>query len=108
MQFSKTSKKTRKAAEETAALPDAATQGESSKPRTTRSSKSKSIETSETGSIKHHKSATKSLGAEQAVPAVTHEQVAALAYSYWAARGYASGSPEQDWLRAERELKAKL
>ncbi len=45
---------------------------------------------------------------EKNKPAVTHEQIARLAYSYWAARGYAPGSPEQDWLRAERELKAKL
>ena len=34
----------------------------------------------------------------------TREDIAALAYSYWAARGYQDGSSEQDWLRAEREL----
>jgi DUF2934 family protein len=32
------------------------------------------------------------------------EQIALLAYSYWQARGYSDGSPEQDWLRAEAEL----
>jgi hypothetical protein len=32
------------------------------------------------------------------------EQIAALAYSYWEARGYQGGSPEEDWLRAEQEL----
>jgi Protein of unknown function (DUF2934) len=37
----------------------------------------------------------------------SHEEIAKLAHSYWVARGYHSGSPEQDWLRAERELKAK-
>ncbi|HEX3745193.1 MAG TPA: DUF2934 domain-containing protein [Bryobacteraceae bacterium] len=36
----------------------------------------------------------------------TGEQIAALAYSYWEARGFQGGSPEQDWLRAERELMA--
>jgi len=41
----------------------------------------------------------------QPVPdAPTQEQIASLAYSYWEARGYQGGSPEEDWLRAEREL----
>ena len=33
------------------------------------------------------------------------DEIARLAYSYWAARGYAGGSSEEDWLRAERELR---
>jgi hypothetical protein len=33
------------------------------------------------------------------------EQIARLAYTYWEARGYRDGSPEQDWLRAEEEVK---
>jgi hypothetical protein len=35
-----------------------------------------------------------------------YEAVAALAYSYWEARGCQGGSPEEDWLRAEQELRA--
>lgn len=35
---------------------------------------------------------------------VTRDAIASLAYSYWEARGYQGGDPEQDWLRAEREL----
>ncbi len=30
--------------------------------------------------------------------------IARLAYSFWQARGHQHGSPEQDWLRAERQL----
>ena len=32
------------------------------------------------------------------------EAIALLAYSYWESRGYSGGSPEEDWLRAERKL----
>lgn len=38
-------------------------------------------------------------------PAVDREAVARLAYSYWEARGFAGGSAEEDWLRAEEELR---
>jgi hypothetical protein len=38
----------------------------------------------------------------------TQEEIAALAYTYWEARGCQGGSPEADWLRAEQELSAKL
>ena len=34
--------------------------------------------------------------------------IARLAYSYWEARGYTNGSPEEDWLRAEQELRAQV
>lgn len=37
----------------------------------------------------------------------SHEQIAKLAYSYWEARGFQGGSPEEDWLRAEHELAVK-
>jgi hypothetical protein len=40
-------------------------------------------------------------------PAPTFEEIASLAYSYWEARGYQGGSPEEDWLRAEDELRSK-
>ena len=33
------------------------------------------------------------------------EQVARLAYSYWEARGFQGGSPEEDWYRAEKSLR---
>jgi hypothetical protein len=34
----------------------------------------------------------------------THEEIAALAYSLWEARGCPEGSPDEDWLNAERAL----
>jgi hypothetical protein len=37
----------------------------------------------------------------------TAQEIAALAYSYWEARGYQAGSPETDWFRAEAELRAR-
>ncbi len=33
-----------------------------------------------------------------------HQEIAALAYSLWQARGCPEGSPEEDWLNAERAL----
>ncbi len=35
------------------------------------------------------------------------DAIADLAYQYWKERGGQSGEDWQDWLRAERELKAK-
>jgi hypothetical protein len=50
--------------------------------------------------------------AEEATASTTareigHEDIARLAHSFWAARNYAHGSPEEDWLRAEKELAIK-
>jgi len=36
------------------------------------------------------------------------EQIALLAYSYWQARGCRGGSPEDDWYRAEQEIRSRL
>jgi len=38
---------------------------------------------------------------------IAREEIARLAHSYWEARSRDSGSPEEDWLRAETELKAR-
>ena len=46
-------------------------------------------------------------GAAVATPAESFQSaVARLAHSYWEARGFQGGSPEADWFRAERELRA--
>lgn len=36
-----------------------------------------------------------------------HQEIAELAHSYWAGRGFAGGNPEEDWRRAEKELAAR-
>jgi hypothetical protein len=38
----------------------------------------------------------------------TYEEISKLAYTYWEARGYQGGCPEEDWLRAEQELRAHV
>ena len=49
---------------------------------------------------------------EQAVAATatfepSYNEVAALAYSFWEARGCQGGSPEEDWILAEQKLRAR-
>ena len=48
-------------------------------------------------------------GVETAAPGNTAgpEEIARLAYEYWEARGGEGGSPEEDWFRAERELRSR-
>lgn len=134
MQSSKPSKKTSKQADEAVTAAQELNAAEvTSKPRASRSSKTKKSEAAETGTVKHHHKTTPSVVAEPAVveiikqptpsvtaqsaisevepqstrtPArqVTYEEIAELAHSYWIARGCAHGSAEADWLRAEREL----
>jgi len=46
---------------------------------------------------------------EQTQPIETvppHEEIAALAHELWERRGCPIGSPEEDWIRAEQELKS--
>lgn len=100
------------------------------KPRDKKSSTVKKSETIESTSAKHHRKATPPVLAEN-VPApkamaasagaglsaasttvraaddqapVTPERIAQLAHSFWEARDYRPGNPEEDWFRAETEL----
>lgn len=36
--------------------------------------------------------------------APARDAIARLAYSFWEQRGYRGGSPDEDWLQAERQL----
>jgi hypothetical protein len=38
---------------------------------------------------------------------ISHDQVALLAHRFWIDRGRAHGRHEEDWFRAEQELRAK-
>jgi hypothetical protein len=38
---------------------------------------------------------------------INYEQVALLAYKFWIERGRVDGHHEEDWYRAEQELRAK-
>lgn len=40
--------------------------------------------------------------------ALRTEEIEQLAYSYWQQRGCPDGSAEQDWLRAESDLRAQM
>jgi len=37
--------------------------------------------------------------------ALEHERISGLAYFYWEQRGCPDGSPDEDWFRAEREIR---
>jgi hypothetical protein len=40
-------------------------------------------------------------------PPPEHKKIARLAYAYWQGRGCPDGSPEEDWFRAEEELRRR-
>jgi Protein of unknown function (DUF2934) len=56
------------------------------------------------GTAKRRKPAVKKQTAV-APAAPSREEIARLAEKFWAERGRPEGSPEQDWLRAEQELR---
>jgi hypothetical protein len=44
-------------------------------------------------------------GEGEAIAVTNTESVAVLAYELWKARGCPEGSPDEDWFRAEEELR---
>jgi len=56
--------------------------------------------------VTERETAATSAEAPAAVYEPTREEIALQAYLYWEQRGYQGGSSEEDWLRAEQELKA--
>ena len=45
---------------------------------------------------------------ENRIPGPAFQEIAELAYTYWEARKGNSGSPEDDWFHAERELTLRV
>ena len=54
----------------------------------------------------HSSNEAAGLGIEN--PALDQEAIARLAYFYWEERGCPNDSPDEDWLRAEAELRNRL
>ena len=54
----------------------------------------------------HRSDEATDLGIEH--PALDQEAIARLVYFYWGERGCPNDSPEEDWLRAEAELRNRL
>jgi Protein of unknown function (DUF2934) len=51
---------------------------------------------------------TKAVACGYGVMTFGHDEIATLAYGLWQVRGCPYGSPEEDWLHAERELRARV
>ena len=50
---------------------------------------------------------TKVVESKRIATAPAREEIAKLAFLYWEARGCQGGSQEEDWLRAEQELRSR-
>ncbi len=60
---------------------------------------------------KPRKTATKKQAVVAAAPSdvlPSHEEIQNLARYYWAQNGYKDGHAEQDWLRAEHDLRGRV
>ena len=75
----------------------------------TTKTRAKAARTPETAASapRRHKKATP-VAAASSDEIISTESVATLAFSYWEARGYQGGSPEDDWFRAESELRERV
>jgi Protein of unknown function (DUF2934) len=124
MQSNKSSKKPRKIADSSASVTLESAGGTElkPKPRTSKSSAPKTTEVVRAETPTHHHklsaspvaealaavSESSSAGLKSAAAesprTISHQQIAELAHSYWSGRNYTQGSPEEDWLLAERQL----
>lgn len=82
------------------------------KTRSQQTSKAKNSDaiTEKASPTHHHKIVAQTVPEPAKAPEkreVKREQIAEVAYYHWLSRGGAPGNPEEDWLRAERQLTAK-
>ena len=59
-------------------------------------------------SVQAKRSTTGTNGHGQSSYEVTRDDIARLAYTLWEQRGGQGGSPDEDWLRAENELRSRI
>ena len=50
---------------------------------------------------------TQAAASAHGIPAFGHDDIAALAYELWKARGCPDGSSQEDWFRAAEELRSR-
>ena len=55
----------------------------------------------------HSEQAHRAAANEHGIATFGHQDIAALAYALWQARGCPEGSPEEDWFHAAHELRAR-
>jgi hypothetical protein len=86
-----------------------------SNPRTPRTAKHRSVKPATARPVVLTTAAT--TAADVGAPAIAaiqvsappaHERIAELAYSFWLSRGCQDGNPQDDWFRAEHELRSRL
>ena len=58
--------------------------------------------------VKNRSALAKSAAFGYGAIAFGHNEIATLAHELWQTRGCPYGSPEEDWLRAEGELRARV
>ena len=75
--------------------------------RETKRTRSKPAASSRQSSTRSKGVALATQGHEQSSIDVSRDDIARLAYTFWEQRGGQGCSPEQDWFRAESELKAR-
>ncbi|KAA6457890.1 DUF2934 domain-containing protein [Acidobacteria bacterium AB60] len=75
------------------------------KPRKTTTTKKKTAPASADPIAQNHHEVSENHSTSTRQPQVSHDEVARLAHRYWKERGHRHGHHEEDWYRAERELR---